>query len=84
MEQVILKEEMSQAQAPPLGTSFMGLSWVGPAIIEYGTDEQKQRFIPDILDGKHCSGAPATPSRAPAATSPRSSARRCATASTTS
>jgi alkylation response protein AidB-like acyl-CoA dehydrogenase len=25
---------------------------VGPAIIQYGTEEQKQRFIPDILDGK--------------------------------
>jgi alkylation response protein AidB-like acyl-CoA dehydrogenase len=58
MEQTILKEEMSKAQAPPLGSCFMGLSWVGPAIIEYGTDEQKQKFIPDILDGKYqwCTG----------------------------
>jgi alkylation response protein AidB-like acyl-CoA dehydrogenase len=58
MEQAILKEEMSKAQAPPLGSCFMGLSWVGPAIIEYGTDEQKQKFIPDILDGKYqwCTG----------------------------
>jgi alkylation response protein AidB-like acyl-CoA dehydrogenase len=52
MQQVILKEEMSARKAPPLGVSFMGLAWVGPALIEYGTDEQKQRFIPDILDGK--------------------------------
>jgi alkylation response protein AidB-like acyl-CoA dehydrogenase len=52
MQQVILKEEMSRRRAPPLGTSFMGLAWVGPAIVEYGTPEQKQRFIPDILDGK--------------------------------
>jgi alkylation response protein AidB-like acyl-CoA dehydrogenase len=58
MEQAILKEEMSKAQAPPLGSCFMGLSWVGPAIIEYGTDEQKKKFIPDILDGKYqwCTG----------------------------
>ncbi len=58
MQQVILKEEMARRKAPPLGTCFMGLSWVGPAIIEYGCEEQKQRFIPDILDGKYqwCTG----------------------------
>jgi len=50
--QAILKEETALAGAPPLGTSFMGLAWVGPGIIQYGTDEQKARFIPDILDSK--------------------------------
>src|SRR5262245_11374290 len=53
MEQVILKEEMSKRKAPPLGTCMMGLAWVGPSIIQYGTAAQKQRFIPDILDGKY-------------------------------
>ena len=43
---------MALAKAPPLGTSFMGLAWVGPGIIQYGTPEQKRRFIPDILDSK--------------------------------
>ena len=52
MQQVILKEEMGRRRAPTLGTSFMGLAWVGPAIIQYGTEAQKQRFLPDILDGK--------------------------------
>ncbi len=52
IEQAILKEEMALAKAPPLGTSFMGLAWVGPGIIQYGTEEQKKRFIPDILDSK--------------------------------
>lgn len=58
MEQAILKEEMGKAKAPPLGSCFMGLAWVGPGIIEYGTEEQKKRFIPDILDGKYqwCTG----------------------------
>jgi alkylation response protein AidB-like acyl-CoA dehydrogenase len=58
MQQVILKEEMARRKAPPLGTCFMGLAWVGPAIVEYGTPEQKQRFIPDILDGTYqwCTG----------------------------
>ena len=52
IEQTILREEMALAKAPPLGTSFMGLAWVGPGIMQYGTDDQKQRFIPDILDSK--------------------------------
>jgi alkylation response protein AidB-like acyl-CoA dehydrogenase len=58
-QQVILKEEMARVKAPPLGTCFMGLAWVGPSIIEYGTDEQKRKFIPDILDGKYqwCTGS---------------------------
>ena len=51
MEQVILKDEMAKRRAPALGTCFMGLAWVGPSIIQYGTEEQKQKFIPDILDG---------------------------------
>jgi alkylation response protein AidB-like acyl-CoA dehydrogenase len=57
-QQVILKEEMAKVKAPSLGTCFMGLAWVGPSIIEYGTDAQKQKFIPDILDGKYqwCTG----------------------------
>lgn len=58
MEQVILKDEMARRKAPALGTCFMGLAWVGPAIIQYGTDAQKQKYIPDILDGKYqwCTG----------------------------
>lgn len=58
MEQVILKEEMSRRRAPSLGNCFMGLAWVGPSIIQYGTDAQKQRFIPEILDSKYqwCTG----------------------------
>ena len=58
IKQALLKEEMALAKAPPLGTDMMGLAWVGPGIIRYGTDEQKQRFIPDILDSKNiwCTG----------------------------
>ena len=58
MEQAILKEEMAKRRAPPLGSCIMGLAWVGPAIIQYGTEEQKQRFLPDILDGAYqwCTG----------------------------
>src|SRR5262245_36186425 len=57
-QQVILKEEMAKAHAPALGTCFMGLAWVGPSILSYGTEAQKRKFIPDILDGKYqwCTG----------------------------
>jgi alkylation response protein AidB-like acyl-CoA dehydrogenase len=57
-QQVILKEEMAKAHAPALGSCFMGLAWVGPSILSYGTEEQKRKFIPDILDGRYqwCTG----------------------------
>lgn len=58
MQQFILKEEMSRARAPMLGWDVTGLQWVGPAIINYGTEAQKRQFIPDILDSKSvwCTG----------------------------
>ena len=58
MKQAILKEEMTRHKAPPLGTCMMGLQWVGPALIEYGSEVQKQRFLPEILDGAYqwCTG----------------------------
>jgi alkylation response protein AidB-like acyl-CoA dehydrogenase len=50
MEQAILNEEMARANAPgPLGS--MGISWVGPAILRFGTEEQKRRFVPRLLRG---------------------------------
>ncbi len=58
LEQFILKEETSARRAPPLGLDFMGLTWVGPAIIKHGTDEQKKKFLPELLAGKSiwCTG----------------------------
>lgn len=50
VEQMILKQECGRARAPFLGLSYMGLAWVGPGIIKYGTEEQKRRFIPAILE----------------------------------
>jgi len=56
-EQAILNEELARADAPPI-PGGMGLLWVGPAIIRYGTAEQKERFVPAILNGEHtwCTG----------------------------
>ncbi|MBX3158339.1 MAG: acyl-CoA dehydrogenase family protein [Deltaproteobacteria bacterium] len=52
----ILSEELELANAPAL--SPFGLAMVGPAIIQYGDDAQKQRFLPKILSGEEvwCQG----------------------------
>jgi alkylation response protein AidB-like acyl-CoA dehydrogenase len=58
MQQAILKEELAARKAPALGSCVMGLAWVGPGLVQYGTPEQQQRFIPDILDSAYqwCTG----------------------------
>ena len=48
MEQAILNEELARAKAPGV-INVMAISWVGPGIMRYGTDEQKKRFVPKIL-----------------------------------
>jgi alkylation response protein AidB-like acyl-CoA dehydrogenase len=50
MEQAILNEELTRAHAPAV-PGQMGIWWVGPAILKYGTEEQKQRFVTRILSG---------------------------------
>lgn len=50
MEQFILNEEMAMARAPRPGG--IGIGWVGPTIIIYGTEEQKRQHLPPILDGE--------------------------------
>jgi hypothetical protein len=48
IEQFIFAEEARRANAPiPLVT----LNTVGPTLMHYGTEEQKQKFLPAILDG---------------------------------
>jgi alkylation response protein AidB-like acyl-CoA dehydrogenase len=48
MERVIWDEEYAAARAPILPGN-MGLNLVGPTIIAWGTDEQKQQHLPAIL-----------------------------------
>ena len=50
VEQLVFNEEMAEASAP-MGYSTIGTGWVGPTLIVYGTDEQKQRFLPPITAG---------------------------------
>ncbi|XOV87914.1 MAG: acyl-CoA dehydrogenase family protein [Pseudomonadota bacterium] len=49
-EAIVLAEEMRAIKArTPMGG--MGVSMIGPTLLEYGTEEQKQRHIPPIVMG---------------------------------
>jgi alkylation response protein AidB-like acyl-CoA dehydrogenase len=50
MESVVLNEEFARAEAP-LRADFFGDTLVGPTILQWATEEQKQQFIPGILNG---------------------------------
>ena len=49
-EQTVLREEM-WAHHEPRGAQYMGLNWVGPALMAFGTEEQKRRHLPAIAGG---------------------------------
>ena len=51
MENVVLAEEFARAKAP-LRADFFGDTLVGPTILQHGTEEQKQEFLPKIMKGE--------------------------------
>jgi acyl-CoA dehydrogenase len=48
---IVLKEEMHRVGARSPLTSF-GISMLGPALLKFGTEEQKKRFLPEIARGE--------------------------------
>ena len=49
-EFLILLEELQRIKArPPLGG--MGITMIGPTLLEYGTEDQKKRHLPSIING---------------------------------
>jgi alkylation response protein AidB-like acyl-CoA dehydrogenase len=50
-EAKVLKEEMARIGARNPLYSF-GISMLGPALLKFGSDEQKQRFLPEIARGE--------------------------------
>ncbi len=56
-QQVILNEELARAGAPAL-INTVGLNILGPALIVYGSEDQKRRFLPKILTAEEiwCQG----------------------------
>jgi len=49
LQQMIFNELMSYRRIP---AGNMGVWWVGPALMIYGSDEQKERFLPRIANGE--------------------------------
>ncbi|HMG40503.1 MAG TPA: acyl-CoA dehydrogenase family protein [Acidimicrobiales bacterium] len=49
-EQTIVREEM-WAHHEPRGAQYMGINWVGPAIMRFGTAEQQAQHLPPIAAG---------------------------------
>ena len=47
----VLAQEMGRLKAIPALTG-MGLSMIGPTLLEYGTEEQKARHLPKIVSGE--------------------------------
>jgi alkylation response protein AidB-like acyl-CoA dehydrogenase len=51
IQAVVLNEEFSRANAP-MRADFFGDTLVGPTILQWGTEEQKKQFLPQILKGE--------------------------------
>ncbi len=50
-EQTVVREEM-WAHHEPRGAQYMGVNWVGPAIMRHGTSEQQATHLPAIGTGE--------------------------------
>ena len=50
-EQTVVREEMWAAHEPR-GAQYMGVNWVGPAIIRHGSEAQQARHLPPIARGE--------------------------------
>ncbi|MFM8958531.1 MAG: acyl-CoA dehydrogenase family protein, partial [Actinomycetota bacterium] len=51
LQGVVLNEEFARARAP-MRADFFGDTLVGPTLLQWGTEEQKKEFLPQILSGK--------------------------------
>jgi alkylation response protein AidB-like acyl-CoA dehydrogenase len=56
-QQVVYAEELARADAPGL-VNGIGIGLVGPTLMHWGSEEQKQRYIPKILSAEEiwCQG----------------------------
>ncbi len=59
LEQVVMWEELYKAGVPTGGTNdVFGIQMVGNTILQWGTDEQKEHFLPRLISGEQvwCQG----------------------------
>lgn len=50
-QQTVVREEM-WAHHEPRGPQYMGINWVGPAIMRHGSADQRAKHLPPIADGE--------------------------------
>jgi alkylation response protein AidB-like acyl-CoA dehydrogenase len=50
-EQTVVREEM-WAHHEPRGAQYMGVNWVGPALMRHGTEAQREQHLPPIARGE--------------------------------
>jgi alkylation response protein AidB-like acyl-CoA dehydrogenase len=50
-QQAVLREEMWAADEPR-GPQYMNLNYIGPLIMRFGTDAQKEKFLPPMARGE--------------------------------
>ncbi len=57
MEEVVYEQEMARVKAPPV-LNAIGIYMVGPTLLQIGTEEQRQKYVPKILSGEEiwCQG----------------------------
>jgi alkylation response protein AidB-like acyl-CoA dehydrogenase len=51
VEQIIWNQECTRARAPS-SVNIVGIGMAGPALIEHGSDEQRERYLSRILSGE--------------------------------
>src|SRR5260370_18198321 len=49
-EQILFQEELSRLNLP-MGCNVLGVIMTGPALMQWGTDAQKKRYLEPILAG---------------------------------
>lgn len=49
--QTVFQEEL-WAHHEPRGGQYMGVNWIGPALMRFGTDSQRRTYLPEIAAGQ--------------------------------